>query len=240
MSQFTFRFIHYSFHVQAQSSSGHENRSVLSSLIQKSATFFSVQLISREHHLHWLVSRQCYTMFRRSVSDDCEEEEEQSREILVHYHELQSNITTLIADAHQNHWDPGRLANASLALQSNVNGIGRYQSKRVDTKFYNERRLPDSTMASKVFQIPELLELVLMNLNAFDIVNMASTCHNIRDIVDASSELQVAMFQRAANITNSEGTKFETPFHVCTLAGFEVAVFSHRKIAACFDFKFKD
>jgi hypothetical protein len=40
----------------------------------------------------------------------------------------------------------------------NVNGFGTYLSSTVATKYYNERRSPDSTVAQKVFHIPELLE----------------------------------------------------------------------------------
>ena len=149
----------------------------------------------------------------------------------------------MIAGARQDQWDHKKLADISLALQRNANGIGRYLSYQIKPKFYNERRLPDSNVADRVLQIPELLELILLNLGAFDILNVASTCHGIQNIVNVSSKLQVRLFQKPASNIGAENDPFQTPFGLFERRGFTVDAFlpdspAHQAyVDACFTSK---
>ena len=161
-------------------------------------------------------------MAQRSPLASHTESEEQSRQSLEHYNELQLNIAILIAAARQDQWDHKKIADAFLALQRNANGIGRYLSCQIDPKFFNERRLPDSNVANKVLQIPELLELILLNLGPFDILNVASTCHGIKNIVNASSKLQVSLFQKPTSNIGTQNDTFQTPFGLFEFPGFTV------------------
>ena len=64
--------------------------------------------------------------------------------------------------------------------------------------FYNERRTGDSTTAIRVFDIPELLELILENLDVLDLLSFYRCNRSIRDAIDASSKLQQQLSLRAA------------------------------------------
>lgn len=163
------------------------------------------------------------------------EAEEQTHQALTHYNQLQSNIAASIAAAQQNQWDPRTLTDALLALQSNASGLGRYLSYHCDPKFYNERRLPESTIASQVLLVPELLELILVHLHFHNILNVSATCHGIRDVVDASPRLLPNLFLKPMPVPKEncrQTCRFQTPFGRGVVSNFNVWVRDHETVVA--------
>lgn len=91
-----------------------------------------------------------------------------------------------------------------LSAQSNVGELSQYFSHkfRQHSHFYNERRAEDSTTACKVFDIPELLEMVLQYLDVTDVLSIYQCSRNIRDSIDGSSQLQQQLSLRAAPVNS--------------------------------------
>lgn len=118
--------------------------------------------------------------------------EDPKRKVLAHYFSLYSSIQLLTNQAAHN----GSHANVQTynvaAVVADIKGIGEYLSSQLEPMYYNEHRPPDSTKATQVFLIPELLEMILESTDFIDILHMSETCHSIRDVY-ASTTLQVGL-----------------------------------------------
>ena len=141
--------------------------------------------------------------------------------VLNYHYELQSNITALIAAAEQDQLDTKSTHKALRTLQSNANGIGEYPRHQLQPKYYNERRLPESSIAIHVLRIPELLELILFNLDVRDVLNVSVTCRWLKHIIEASPKLRPNLFLAPVKSTPGKKPRWQTPFLPRSVPGFE-------------------
>lgn len=116
--------------------------------------------------------------------------------VLSHSRETDSNLKGILE-----HIENGDLVSAKctvLTLQENVLGLQQYLSTTITAGYYNEHRTADSTIAVKVFAIPELFEAIIQQLEFTDILRCYEVRRQFRDSIDSSSRLQVRLFLRAA------------------------------------------
>ncbi|KAK3686473.1 hypothetical protein LTR37_019792 [Vermiconidia calcicola] len=148
------------------------------------------------------------------------------RKALAHQKNPEANIDSLITGLVQGSHDLGYLKSRLLSAKADVQGLGAYFSGFLEPLYYNERRNESSTIAMKVFQIPEILELVLANLDVEEILLASETCPVFRDTIAASSKLQTLLQLRAAPATQSSvkttfSSGFKTPQFKCVLSDFD-------------------
>ena len=136
--------------------------------------------------------------------------EDPKRKVLVQYFKLQSSLNLANQPSHNIQQANVLTHNASTAI-ADIDGIGEYLSSHVEAIYYNERRLPDSTKATEVFQLPELLEMILEHTDFIDILHMSETCHGIRDIIYASRKLQVGLFLKPVDQSDEQQMDFQSP-----------------------------
>jgi hypothetical protein len=137
--------------------------------------------------------------------------EDPRRKVLAHYFNLQTSIQLLTNQvAHTGSRANVQTYNAA-AVNADINGIGEYLSSQLEPIYYNERRQPDSAKATKVFNIPELLEMILESTEFIDILHTSETCRSIRDIIYASTKLQVRLYLRPMELPEDAEMEFESP-----------------------------
>lgn len=126
--------------------------------------------------------------------------EEQFRAALSNHHNLQSQLSDIVAAMTQGQCDKDEAFHQLTIMQKSVYGIGEYLSATIPTEHYNERRASDSAIAAKVLQIPKLLEQILEHTGACDIINVSATCRQLKAIIEASPRLQTLLFLRPAGV----------------------------------------
>ena len=126
--------------------------------------------------------------------------EQENRKVLSHYHKLKANfaetIKELRSDICNNEDITGRLSTVESKLsdmEEGMSSIGNYLCFQLDPKFYNEVSKQDSTIATKLFHIPELAELILSFVDVVDIMAMEQVNKTLRSIINQSPKLQIAL-----------------------------------------------
>jgi hypothetical protein len=111
-------------------------------------------------------------------------------------------------------------ADALEACQAELEGLDEFWSTMLKATFYNEYIPENETRAAqRVFDVPELLEMVLEYTSICDILNFQQVCRSARDAIDGSPRLQRVLNLRA----EPEGSHFQTPYCCFThgnLGGF--------------------
>lgn len=122
-------------------------------------------------------------------------------DVVSEYCELQSNLSGTLQNigTSKASFSRDEVVGLIRSIQTKVNGIGESLSVFVPTKVYNQVRQKDSTTAMTVFQIPELLELILRYNTVFEVLAMYQTCRGIRAIIEASPRIQTQLFLRPEN-----------------------------------------
>ncbi|KAK3718596.1 hypothetical protein LTR37_005100 [Vermiconidia calcicola] len=118
---------------------------------------------------------------------------------LTHLDRLRRSVTHLTTIALQD--AAGGAAHSNEATSSahiSLKGLEDFLSNVLETSVYNERRTPDSTMALRTFEVPELLELILGYLRIPDILRVYQVSRGMRDAIDNSSRLQTRLCLRSA------------------------------------------
>lgn len=93
--------------------------------------------------------------------------ETKEREAISNCFNLQSTLKLLASHA------PEHLIKDVNSAQASFNGIVDFLKGVTNPVLYNEVRRSDSRVANKVFHIPELCEMILMQASFFDILNMS-------------------------------------------------------------------
>lgn len=140
---------------------------------------------------------------------------EENRRVLTMFQTLTSkieSITSIAADA----GEPSikyRLEEELEALQTCADGIESFLKFQISPEYYNERKSKEeSTMASEVCNIPELLENILKHVEVHDVINFCLVNRRARAIVDASPLLQVKLCNQAASREDFEMGQYTSPF----------------------------
>ncbi|KAK4545754.1 hypothetical protein LTR36_002708 [Oleoguttula mirabilis] len=93
---------------------------------------------------------------------------------------------------------PASLRNGLSDAQGDVQGLKQFFSNFLSPTLYNEITPPQNeSIACRVFEVPELLELILLELPVADIMSFQQVDRNARDAIEASSPLQRALSLRA-------------------------------------------
>jgi hypothetical protein len=88
---------------------------------------------------------------------------EQAQAAFSNQMDLEGKLADLLDIVESGNYDQADLKSALLSAQDNVGGIRAYFSEqyRHYPEFFNERKAEDSSIACNVFEIPELLEMIL-------------------------------------------------------------------------------
>ncbi|KAK3686475.1 hypothetical protein LTR37_019794 [Vermiconidia calcicola] len=105
------------------------------------------------------------------------------RKVLNHRHALQANIDALLLAVQEGKCDRAAFEGLILDAQGSSEGIDDFLSRIVETKYYNEHRADDSTIATRVFNTPELLEGILRHCDYTDIMTFEQTCKSAKAII---------------------------------------------------------
>ena len=139
-------------------------------------------------------------------------QEDEDREVLSRYLNLRSklNAVNALSATPGNEVDKESLARVLQTIQEVVKGLDKHFSDRFPPAHYNQIRYDDFTIADRVLNIPELLELVLEHVDLVDIVTMGRVSHGLRDTIEASPKLQIRLHLKAANTSELKGHGHET------------------------------
>lgn len=128
------------------------------------------------------------------------------RKVLAHQRDLRANLTDILNDIENGNY--AQLKNKFLSIEDGIKGFEDYLSTTIEAFDYAEHRAMDTVPAQKVFKIPELLELILENLDIPDVMRCYEVCRTMRDTIEASSKLQTQLCLLSA----SEDSAMRWPF----------------------------
>ena len=111
---------------------------------------------------------------------------------MSHQISLEQEIADTLKKVESGEYSSAELKSSLLSVQSHVTGLGGHFSRQLRTnpEFYNERKPEGSTIACRVFDIPELLEMILEHLTIPDLLKFYQCSTSIRDSIESSSKLQ--------------------------------------------------
>ena len=98
------------------------------------------------------------------------------------------------------------------AAQCHIAGLDAFFSATLSPVYYNEYRQENSTIAQRVLDIPELLEILLEHLDVATIMTVYETRRGILDIIEASSKVQDML---SLQVTSSQDGTIRYPFNEC-------------------------
>lgn len=130
--------------------------------------------------------------------------DEQQRDALSHQQALEQSLEQLMASSRLRDANP---PDTFAAIQRNLHGLKDFLSQISQTAIYNEIRPAHSTTALGVFQVPELLELILAELSLHELLRMRQVSRYMKLTIEKSSRLQVKLFLRPA----APGSHFAAP-----------------------------
>ncbi|EME78156.1 uncharacterized protein MYCFIDRAFT_200470 [Pseudocercospora fijiensis CIRAD86] len=110
-----------------------------------------------------------------------------ARNALCHQQDLVQRLSALMVQVE--HIAPGLTDEVRLA-QADARVISKYFSETMPTKLYNERRPPHATdVAARAFAIPEILEMILSELNRSELLRSQLVTQQFRDTINLSPTL---------------------------------------------------
>lgn len=129
-------------------------------------------------------------------------------DLLFHHQRLESTLTFLVNEVPKGGYTTEQLQSKLKAAKATSGDIGMDLKQVIDARFYNCVKLPNSTIATKVFYLPELLELILNHLSAWDILSMSQTCRFIKDAIHTYPTMPVKLCLQPAPQENATFTPF--------------------------------
>lgn len=133
------------------------------------------------------------------------------RKALAHQYELQKVISSLSRTTHGSAVGPSCITEKLQAAQAELDGLHHYFSSVVNPTFYNERLTGnhlERSPAERVFDIPEMLVLVLDYVPIRDLMSFQQVNRAAYGIIESSPELQRTLSLRA----DATGSIFRVPF----------------------------
>lgn len=149
--------------------------------------------------------------------------DEQKHEVAIHSYGARSVLTALGSIINSG-YNRKQLLNSIQMINDNVNGIASTLATQVEPKFYNMINPNDSTVASTVLSIPEVLELILLHADHEDIMSMCKVSHGIRDTIEASSKLQMRLYHKSMDPTKLGKNEIISPFLNNTQTPFTITL----------------
>lgn len=112
------------------------------------------------------------------------------RTTLNHYLCLKQTIDSILLQVKAGLIDSGDLQRRLIAAQVDLEALNSLViGGQIETIYYNERRGNDSTIAGRVFSIPEITELILQYVDRESILAMYEVNRALRDIINGSRTL---------------------------------------------------
>lgn len=131
---------------------------------------------------------------------------EDKLEVLSHARNLNGNLQSLLQDVKDGTFR--NFESAITAIQQDVAGFEDYLSKTIEAEYYAEYQPPNGTATAKALAIPELLENVLSNLKAPDLMQFYGVNRIFRDVLERSEKLQIRLFLKP----DPNGNRTDFPF----------------------------
>lgn len=122
---------------------------------------------------------------------------EEQRTALSNTRSLKHGLTELATRIQNGDTNIVDIEKVVLALQDHSDGLHDFVVKRISPSIHNEVKQPDSDIARKVFNIPEMLDMILSKLDIPDILKMTQVSHALKDAIGSSTKLQVQLGLRA-------------------------------------------
>lgn len=154
---------------------------------------------------------------------------EMHRAGLSHQVSLEDTIATALKQVESGEYDTTALKTVLQSAQHHVNELGGFFSERLKKhpELYNERKPEGSSIAAQVFDIPELLEMILGHLPVSDLLKFYQCSRSIRDSIEASSKLQNQLSLRPA----PAGSHLKLPLSDLAYVGFtSIEQFQRRQV----------
>lgn len=126
----------------------------------------------------------------------------QKRQVLGDRYKINRNVRAALTSISEGDFEgiEGNL----LIIQKHFQDIEDYLSTTIEPIYCNKWRKVGSTIAEKVFAVPELLESIFLGLRTTDIISCYGVNRTFRDTIEQSRKLQTSLFLRAAAGTSSE------------------------------------
>ncbi|KAK5126934.1 hypothetical protein LTR85_008292 [Meristemomyces frigidus] len=136
---------------------------------------------------------------------------------LAHQQKLEASITAMTKIIQSSTDTPTSLREGIDEAQRDIQGLKSFFSDFLSPTLHNEVVAPqDDAVAHRVFDVPELLELILLELPIADIMSFQQVDRNARDAIEASPALRRALsLQRDA-----AGSPLRMPFSNTGFSGF--------------------
>lgn len=112
--------------------------------------------------------------------------------VLCHRQDINKNIAAAFRSVERG--DPEDMKRHLYAIQQNILGFEQYLSVTIEPKHYAQFRQANSTIAAKVFAVPELLESILKELTVPALMRCYSVNRTFRDALETSKKLQACLF----------------------------------------------
>ncbi|KXT00001.1 hypothetical protein AC579_3025 [Pseudocercospora musae] len=128
-----------------------------------------------------------------------------ARRALYRQQDLEQRLATLIN--HAEHDAPG-LKSALQLVQTDAAVISKFFSDHMDARFYNERRPPYATdIAVRAFAIPEVLEMILDELDHNELLGSQLVNRQFRDTIKASPNLRYRILPPRSKVRKRIGPR---------------------------------
>jgi hypothetical protein len=118
----------------------------------------------------------------------------ENRKVLAHQRKLQADLAGTIKEVGGGGCSYEEIISKLSAMQEDTAAFGEYLRVQLKPKYYHEIRTDDSTIATTVFDIPELSELILLRAEVQDIMAIQQVNKNLRDIINTSSKIQTKLY----------------------------------------------
>lgn len=135
------------------------------------------------------------------------------RRRLSHYQQLHTHLNGIIAKVRNGVINADETLKQLQDIREHVDGVGDYMSSHLPPTCYNEVRGDSSTIAERVLNIPDVLELILLNAEVVGIVAMEQVSKSIRDIIYASPKLQIKTGLKPLSRQEGQSLSYFSPFN---------------------------
>lgn len=151
------------------------------------------------------------------------EQAEDQRALLAFKADLERGLAELLALVRSGELDHVRLERAVITAQQHAAELDAFDSKAIHPMFYNERHQDSSTIAHRVFDVVEVLEMILTHLEIPDVLIMSQVNHSIRRAIGDSTKPQMKLLLRPAPADSHVYTPFASG--LVASGGFSCLVF---------------
>ena len=137
---------------------------------------------------------------------------ELDQKALAHQLSLEQDVAGMLAKVQNDISGDDELTDALISIQSHVSGLREFFHDKLAPEFWNDIKSDTCTIAQRTFDVPELLEMIIENLDIPDLMNFYQVNRGIRDAIDGSPKLQIKLCLRAA----PSDANLRTPFRDLT------------------------